>query len=116
MAQHSASGKLISEVVLRWSSPRVGAWDSESDPAQIWILPIFDLARHATWPGDNAGDGSVPQPVRLWQQAVHVPGIYDLEVDTSVLSPEACADVIQRYLNDGSPAWAFRQLATLAAV
>jgi hypothetical protein len=32
----------------------------------------------------------------LWQQAVHVPGIYDLEVDTSVLSPEQCADVIHQ--------------------
>lgn len=37
-----------------------------------------------------AGEG-IPQPVQRWQDAVHDPGVYDLEVDTSVLSPEECA-------------------------
>lgn len=36
------------------------------------------------------GDG-VPEPVRRWQDAVHVPGIYDLEVDTASTSPGDCA-------------------------
>lgn len=40
-----------------------------------------------------AGDG-VPAPVRRWQEAVHQPGIYDLEVDTSVMTPEQCAKAI----------------------
>lgn len=40
-----------------------------------------------------AGDG-VPEPVRRWQEAVHQPGIYDLEVDTSVMTPEQCAEAI----------------------
>lgn len=70
--------------------------------------------RRATWGVGNADDGSVPQPVRLWQEAVQLPGIYDLEVDTSVLSPEACADVIRRRLEDGPPSSAFQRLATLA--
>src|SRR6266566_3978048 len=37
--------------------------------------------RRATWHVDNTDNGSVPKAVSLWQQAVHVPGIYDLEVD-----------------------------------
>ncbi len=70
--------------------------------------------RRATWGVGNTDDGTVPKPVALWQQAVHVPGIYDLEIDTSVLSPEACADVIRRRLEDGPPPSAFQRLATIA--
>ncbi|MDZ4278739.1 MAG: chloramphenicol phosphotransferase [Dehalococcoidia bacterium] len=54
---------------------------------------------------------TVPPPVRLWQREVHTPGIYDLEVDTSVLSPEDCAEVIRKRLEDGPAPSAFQQLA-----
>lgn len=54
----------------------------------------------------------VPAPVRRWQRAVHVPGIYDLEVDTAVLSPAECAAAIRRRLDAGPPT-AFRRLAGL---
>ena len=40
-------------------------------------------------------DDPVPLPVRLWQEEVHRPGVYDLEVDTSLLSPAQCADTIR---------------------
>ncbi len=70
--------------------------------------------RRATWPAGDADDGSVPTPVGLWQQAVHVPGIYDLEVDTSVLSPEACAALIRQRLEAGSPPVALQRLAAMA--
>ncbi|QQR39149.1 chloramphenicol phosphotransferase CPT family protein [Devosia rhizoryzae] len=40
-----------------------------------------------------AGQG-VPAPVALWQEAVHAGKTYDLELDTSVLSPEAGAALI----------------------
>jgi chloramphenicol 3-O phosphotransferase len=53
----------------------------------------------------------VPLPVRLWQREVHIPGIYDLEVDTSLLSPAECAEVIQRRLEEGPPPTVFQQLA-----
>jgi chloramphenicol 3-O phosphotransferase len=76
-------------------------------------LEVVMERRRATWNVGNADDGSVPQPVRLWQQAVHVPGIYDLEVDTSVLTSEACADLIHQYLKGDSPASAFQRLAAL---
>lgn len=56
----------------------------------------------------------VPQPVHLWQREVHLPGIYDLEVDTSVLSPAECAAAIRQRLDDGPPPLAFQQLAARA--
>jgi chloramphenicol 3-O phosphotransferase len=56
-----------------------------------------------------AGD-TVPEPVRRWQEAVHRPGIYDLEVDTSVLSPEACVVAIGRALAAPPAPSAFERL------
>jgi chloramphenicol 3-O phosphotransferase len=55
----------------------------------------------------------VPAPVRRWQERVHVPGIYDLDVDTSELTAEECAEAIRRRLA-GPPATAFRELAARA--
>lgn len=55
----------------------------------------------------------VPPPVQRWQDAVHVPGIYDIEVDTSLLSPEQCAALIRRRLADGPEPSAFRRLAEI---
>jgi len=53
----------------------------------------------------------IPAPILRWQRDVHIPGIYDLEVDTSVLSPTECADAIRRRLDEGPPPSAFRRLA-----
>ncbi|RWO67050.1 MAG: chloramphenicol phosphotransferase [Mesorhizobium sp.] len=49
----------------------------------------------------GSSDDPVPLPVRLWQEEVHRPGAYDLEVDTSLLSPKQCADTIRRRLEQG---------------
>ncbi|MGX7872931.1 chloramphenicol phosphotransferase CPT family protein [Mesorhizobium sp. ORM6] len=46
----------------------------------------------------GSSDQPVPSPVRLWQEAVHRPGVYDLEVDTSLLNPVQCADAIRKQL------------------
>lgn len=70
--------------------------------------------RQATWGAGYADDGTVPAPVLRWQQAVHEPGIDDLEVDTPALSPAACADVIRRRLEDGVSGTAFARLAAVA--
>jgi chloramphenicol 3-O phosphotransferase len=48
-------------------------------------------------------DGTVPEVVLRWERAVHDPGIYDLEVDTSTASPEACAAAIVHRLAEGPP-------------
>ncbi|MGA5712106.1 chloramphenicol phosphotransferase CPT family protein [Bacillus bombysepticus] len=53
-------------------------------------------------------DGSIPLPVKLWQESVHEPGIYDLEIDTSVLNPEECANLIRLRLENGPPPTAFQ--------
>ncbi|MEH7549746.1 MULTISPECIES: chloramphenicol phosphotransferase CPT family protein [Bacillaceae] len=62
--------------------------------------------------GYNA-QGMVPKSVSLWQQLVHVPGIYDLQVDTSVLAPEECAKLIRQRLEDGPPPTAFQYIQRL---
>jgi len=59
-------------------------------------------------------DAPIPPPILRWQHDVHVPGIYDLEVDTSVLSPRECAAAIRRGLDEGPPPSAFRRLAAVA--
>lgn len=46
----------------------------------------------------------VPEAVVRWQEAVHTPGIYDLEVDTSVSSPLECAGAIAGRLDSGGEA------------
>ncbi len=62
--------------------------------------------RRATWPEGTTDNDPVPQ-------AVHVPGIYDLEVDTSVLGAEQCADVIRQRLEEGPPPSAILHLAAM---
>lgn len=52
---------------------------------------------------------------RLQFDLVHAHGIYDLEVDTSIFSPEACAAQIQQHLQTGRPPAAFKQLAAQSA-
>lgn len=53
---------------------------------------------------------------RTWGQAraqvdrVHAHGIYDLEVDTSIFSPEDCAQQIKVRLDSGNPPDAFKRL------
>lgn len=68
--------------------------------------------RRATWGGAGYDlGGTVRDPVSLWHEAVHTPGIYDLEVDTSALRPEECSDLIAARLTDGPPSLAFQHLA-----
>ena len=53
----------------------------------------------------------IPAPILRWQRDVHIPGIYDFEVDTSVLSPAECAAAIRRRLDERPRPSAFRRLA-----
>ncbi len=78
------------------------------------IEVIMERRRTTGWDASNSADAPVPQPIRLWQQEVHIPGIYDLEVDTSVLSPEECASVIRQHLDRGPSPSAFPRLAAMA--
>jgi chloramphenicol 3-O phosphotransferase len=60
---------------------------------------------------DGPAEGGIPAPVRRWQIAVHVPGIYDVEVDTTTSTPGECAEAILLHVAEGMPPSAFRRLA-----
>ena len=62
--------------------------------------------------GFYASGPGVPAPVQRWQGAVHVPGTYDLSVDTSVMSPEDCAAAILASLAHPPQPSAFARLAS----
>jgi chloramphenicol 3-O phosphotransferase len=57
--------------------------------------------------------GEIPAPVLRWERHVHRPGIYDLEIDTSAVTPKEAAARIRDRL-DGPPPSAFRRLAAQA--
>ncbi len=78
------------------------------------IEAIMERRRATGWTAGNPPDAPAPQPVHSWQREVHIPGIYDLEVDTSVLSSAECAAAIRQYLDHGPTPSAFQRLAALA--
>ena len=61
----------------------------------------------------SAPDGSIPAEVRRWETAVHDPGIYDLTLDTSTLSPSECAAAIATLVTTKGSATAIAHLAAL---
>ncbi|WP_409294238.1 chloramphenicol phosphotransferase CPT family protein [Peribacillus sp. SCS-26] len=69
--------------------------------------------RIATWKKGFSEDGSIPAAVLRWQEAVHQPGLYDVEVDTSILKPWECADIIHERLEQGEPFTAFEEILTM---
>jgi chloramphenicol 3-O phosphotransferase len=78
--------------------------------------PVEEIVerRRKTWnlqwePGDP-----IPEPVLRWQREVHRPGIYDVEVDTSVLTPEECAGIIRERLHRDERPTAFDRIAGMA--
>ena len=82
-------------------------------------IEVIMERRNAGQPGREHGYltgpvTDIPAPILRWQRDVHIPGIYDLEVDTAVLSPMESADLIRRRLDDGPPPSAFRRLAERA--
>jgi chloramphenicol 3-O phosphotransferase len=78
------------------------------------IETILERRQNTGYMGGNADSTSLPAPIRRWQEAVHSPGIYDLEVDTSMLSPQECAEAIRRRLDRGPTPSAFHMLASRA--
>jgi chloramphenicol 3-O phosphotransferase len=68
--------------------------------------PIEVIMERRGAPGERP-----PEPVLRWQRAVHEQWVYDLEVDTSQLSPQQCADAIRRRLGSAAAGTAFARLA-----
>jgi chloramphenicol 3-O phosphotransferase len=81
--------------------------------------PIDEILRRRAASGADTpyvvgtDDDPIPLPVRLWQEEVHKPGIYDLDVDTSLLSSRDCAEAIRLHLSSGPEPSSFRTLAQL---
>ena len=77
-------------------------------------IEVIMARRNADSQGSFYETGETPPPtVAIWQTAVHMPGIYDLELDTSVLSREACAARIETALANPPAPSAFERLARL---
>jgi chloramphenicol 3-O phosphotransferase len=68
-----------------------------------------ESGRQGTYLGRDP-HGAIPEPILRWERAVHDPGIYDLEVNTVVQSPEECAGAILARLGRGQPS-AFREIS-----
>ncbi|MEF2071557.1 chloramphenicol phosphotransferase CPT family protein [Consotaella aegiceratis] len=61
-----------------------------------------------------APDAPVPSPILAWQREVHVPGIYDMELDTDKRTPEDCARAIAcRLITPSAGPSAFERLAEM---
>jgi chloramphenicol 3-O phosphotransferase len=79
-------------------------------------LDVIMRRRDSGQPGREGGyatsgpGGEIPEPVLRWQRFVHQPGLYDLEIDTAVVTPETAAGLIRERLG-GPPPSAFRRLA-----
>lgn len=67
--------------------------------------------RRDTWGEVISTDSPVVEEVQRWQREVHTSGIYDLEVDTSLLRPVECAEVIRGRLRDGPAPSALQRFA-----
>jgi chloramphenicol 3-O phosphotransferase len=76
-------------------------------------IEIIMERRRNTWENTPPMGDPIPDPVLRWQREVHIPGIYDLEIDTSTMSPQDCAEVIHKYLKEGPSPTAFEQLAEM---
>jgi chloramphenicol 3-O phosphotransferase len=69
-------------------------------------LPLEVAEQRELARGDRGPGGA-----RLFHERVHAHGIYDLELDTSTLTPDECAERIAQALADGQPRGAIQELA-----
>ena len=72
-------------------------------------IDVIVERRKKTWSPNRGLD----EHMRRWQREVHIPGIYDIEVDTSKLTPPECADNIRQHLEGGPVPTAFKRLAEM---
>lgn len=74
-------------------------------------IDIIMARRNAdTRGGYYAAGDDVPAPVRLWQDAPHAHGTYDLTIDTSEVTPEQTAMMIGTMIGDWPERTAFEKM------
>jgi chloramphenicol 3-O phosphotransferase len=84
----------------------------------VWLVgvscPLETMRQRAAARADRSWPSYLPMATWMFDEAhKHTRGIYDLEVDTSRLTPTECAIQIKQMLDErGSPS-AFKQLAAL---
>ena len=73
--------------------------------------------RRNTWLKEQKIPDGTPPPYRVhrWNREVHNPGIHDLEVDTAIMNPEECGQVILKHMEHGPQPTAFKRLAAMSA-
>lgn len=121
-------GALFDEVVTESRAGRsvvvdVGLHDDHSRPLGILSSAAGRLADLPAWfvgvrcPLDEVvrrraatGFPTDPALAARWDDAVHRPGTYDLEVDTSILGPADAATLIATLVDGGRPPTALRRL------
>lgn len=75
--------------------------------------PIDVIVERRRLTGWKEQDVSPSSPIVRWQNEVHKPGIYDLELDTSLHTALECAVIIRNHLVRSSPASAFQRIAAM---
>lgn len=107
LAAHAGLGfNIVADLGIHegYSTP-LGIWEhciSSLDGFELMLVGVRccleEILRRRAASGTGylaaAPDGSIPDIVNLWDRAVHDGRAYDLEVDTSELSPQECADQI----------------------
>ena len=73
---------------------------------------IMDRRRADPQNGLYLTGDDIPPPVQRWQDAVHLPGLYDLDVNTAHMSPADCVAAIAAALEN--PHTTFHELAALS--
>lgn len=77
-------------------------------------VEVIWARREATWGQEReTADSGVKAVVELAETTTHARGCYDLEIDTSLLSPDEGAEMIARRLAEGPPGSGFATLASL---
>lgn len=115
VAAHARHGiDVVSDLGIHdWYSRSLGIWAEAAarlDGLAAYVIGVrcsleAILERRAVHPDRyETGRGSdVPPAVLRWDEAVHNPGWYDLEIDTSVLSPDACATSVLDKVAETAP-------------
>lgn len=110
VGHHEAYGRPLG--ILRASAERLRGLPAWLVGVRCPLEAILARRSESGWSSAPTVEAT-PEPILRWQYEVHRPGIYDLEVDTSVLDPPAAAEVIRRHLETGPPPTAFERILGL---
>ena len=115
IAAHARHGiDVVSDLGIHdWYSRSLAIWPEAAarlDRLAAYVIGVrcsWDeiLERRAVHPDryETGASDEVPPAVLRWDEAVHNPGWYDLEIDTSKLSPDECATAVLDSVANAAP-------------